>query len=105
MNQDQIILHLLSFLAGCGLGAFFYGGLWWTLKRLPGMSQPQLMVLVSFLIRAAVTVAGIWYATEGQWSRVAAALAGFILLRIILTKKLDAAPTPEFAKKETRDES
>lgn len=87
MKQELILILTLTFAAGAALGAFFYGGLWWTLGRLQRRNA-HLLVFASFIIRTGLTVAGIWFVTEGRWERVIAVMAGFLLVRFILTRKL-----------------
>jgi F1F0 ATPase subunit 2 len=83
---------ILSFLAGSLLGAFFFGGLWWTVQRLPESRSPALLALASFVIRTAA-VLGVFYLiisgfSETAWPRLAAALVGFILLRVITVSRV-----------------
>lgn len=83
---------ILSFLAGSLLGAFFFGGLWWTVQRLPETGSPALLALASFVIRTGA-VLGVFYliltALSGiAWPRMAAALFGFILLRVITVSRV-----------------
>lgn len=82
---------LFAAAAGAFLGLFFFGGLWWTLKRLPDSRKPQLVMAVSFLVRSALAVAGFWVVTDGRWERLVAALAGFLVMRMVLMRRLPPA--------------
>jgi F1F0 ATPase subunit 2 len=82
---------ILSFLAGSLLGVFFFGGLWWTVQRLPDSKSPALLALTSFVIRTAA-VLGVFYLILTElagmaWPRLAATLVGFILLRVITVSR------------------
>ena len=80
--------------AGLALGAFYFGGLWWTVRRLPGARHPAVLLLASFLLRGTVLVAGVLAASGGRWRRVAACLAGLLLVRLAAGLRLHApAPT------------
>lgn len=82
----------ISLFAGALAGLFFFGGLWWTVQRLPRAKAPALLALASLVLRVAV-VLGVFYlllaAFPGEgWPRLAAGLAGFILVRLLLTSRL-----------------
>lgn len=76
---------LISLVAGVLLGLFYFIGLWWTIGRLHGR-QAALLFLSSFLVRTLVVVAGFYWVMEGRWERLLAALAGFLLARILVVR-------------------
>lgn len=73
---------------GCLLGAFYFGGLWWTIRRLSVSRQPALLFLASFVIRVSVVLLGIYVISAGQWQRIVACMAGFLIARILLVRCL-----------------
>ncbi len=77
----------IAFVAGLGLGAFFYGGLWWTVNRLETVRNPGLLFAASFLSRTVITLAGFWLVSGGQWQAVATCLIGFLVMRFLLTRR------------------
>ncbi len=82
MTEPAVLL--LSFTAGLFLGAFYFGGLWLTLRRLPGSTQPALLALGSFLGRSAVCLLGFYLVAEsGLWGLVAS-VAGFVSIKVAL---------------------
>jgi F1F0 ATPase subunit 2 len=88
---------ILAGLAGSALGAIFFGGLWWTVRRGVSSGQPALWFLVSGPLRLGVVVAGFYFAGGGQWRRLASALAGFIAARLVvlwLTRPARENPKP-----------
>jgi F1F0 ATPase subunit 2 len=82
------IYILLSFAAGGLLGAFFFGGLWWTVQKISGVGSPYLVVVISFFIRAAIAMAGFYYLLMAGWQYMLAAMIGFIVARSVLAYKL-----------------
>lgn len=84
----QWIRYLLIFAAGMALGALYFGGLWHTLRRLPDAGRPLSLLLWSFWVRAVLAVMGLALVMDGRWERLVAALAGFILTREILVRRL-----------------
>lgn len=89
--MNDIVVLIAALVVGSFLGLFFFGGLWWTLKRLPASRKPQLVMAVSFLARSALTVAGFWAVMDGRWERLLAALAGFLAVRTALMRRLPPA--------------
>ncbi|HDT13093.1 MAG TPA: ATP synthase subunit I [Candidatus Aminicenantes bacterium] len=72
-------------LLGAGIGSLYFGGLWWTVRRLPRSGRPQLLALGSFLARAGLALAGLMFvARSGRWQDLAAAFLGLMAVRWIL---------------------
>jgi F1F0 ATPase subunit 2 len=82
------LLLALALLVGAGLGLFFFGGLWLTLRRLPTARRPALLVFGSLFIRLIVTVFGFYLVMGGSWERLIACMVGFILMRLFLVRRL-----------------
>jgi F1F0 ATPase subunit 2 len=73
----------LALVVGVGLGLWFFGGLLWTVGRLPGARHPAPLMLISFVVRAAGVVVGVmWLAGRHGLLPLAAALVGFIAVRM-----------------------
>jgi len=76
----------LALLAGGVLGVFFFGGLWWTLRRMLTSKHPALWVVSSFLLRVGVAGGGFVLVSAGEWQRVLACLLGFLIARQAVTR-------------------
>lgn len=76
----------LALLAGMALGVFFFAGLWWTVRKGLVAANPALWFLGSFLLRTGVVLAGFYAVGANDWRRLLAALAGFVLARLFLTR-------------------
>ena len=83
-----ILSLLLGLMAGLALGLWYFGGLWLTVQRLPGARHPGFLSLVSLIIRLGLTLAGFYLVMSGKWERLLACLAGFLLMRTILVRRL-----------------
>ncbi len=82
-------LHIgAGLLVGTVLGTLFYGGLWWTVVRSMTLAQPAWLILGSFLLRTLVTVAGFYFILQGGWPSLTAALAAFLLTRMVITRRI-----------------
>lgn len=86
--MSSLLPLLLAFAAGLGLGLFYFGGLWLTVRRLPTSRHPVPLMLVSFAARTAVAVVGFYFVMGGRWERALACLAGFLVMRFVLTVQL-----------------
>ena len=73
-------------LAGMLLGVFFFGGLWWTVRRALTSTQAALWFSGSFLARTAVAMTGFYFAAQGDWRRMAACVAGFLSARLCMIR-------------------
>jgi F1F0 ATPase subunit 2 len=93
MNDLQSLAP--AFVAGALLGAFFFGGLWWTVQKGVNSERPALWFLGSLLLRTGVLLAGIHFVSQGHWSRLVACLFGFLIARVIVVKRLTRAPAEE----------
>lgn len=72
--------------AGVLLGAAFFGGLWWTVRRALASRHIALWFLCSQLLRTAVILAGFYFVAGGQWDRLLVCLVGFIVARLLATR-------------------
>lgn len=85
-------------LAGVLLGAFFFGGLWWTIRRAFASKQAALWFFGSLLLRVGIVVLGFYFILGDNWRRLLAGLFGFIIARFIAIRlnqsrqKADHAP-------------
>ena len=75
----------LGLIAGSALGVVFYGGLWWTVRRVSGRALGPWLV-GSFLLRTLVVLIGFFAVARGSWYGVAACLAGFVAARLAVTR-------------------
>jgi F1F0 ATPase subunit 2 len=82
----------LAFVAGLGLGLFYFGGLWLTVNRLITAGQPGLLALGSLLLRNVAVLAGFWLVMGGQLDRLVACIVGFFIMRTLLIRRLRPQP-------------
>ena len=58
----------LALLAGLSLGAMFFGGLWWTVRRGMSAKHPALWLFGSVMLRMGATLAGFYFVGRGDWT-------------------------------------
>jgi F1F0 ATPase subunit 2 len=93
MQMSDPLGLAIAALAGIMIGAIFFGGLWWTVRRAIPSGQPAFWFLTSFLIRTSIAVAGFYLAARGEWRSSIACLLGFLAARILVTRLTRATPT------------
>ena len=82
--NDSLLLVLAGF-AGLLLGAIFFGGLWWTVRKGLTAKQPALWFLGSTLLRMSIALVGFYFVGRDDWKRLLACLAGFVVARFVVT--------------------
>lgn len=78
----------VAFVSGLGLGGFYFGVLWLSVRRLTDMARPGLWMTMMYLLRTAVVLLGFYLVMDGRWQSLLAALAGFVIVRVIFLKWL-----------------
>lgn len=79
--MNEVLYSLLVFIAGIVLGAFFFGGLWFTVKKSVTSKRPALWIFISFFLRTGITLIGFYYIAAGSWQRLLICLLGFVIAR------------------------
>ena len=85
MTMHKILMLASALLAGAVLGAMFYGGLWWTVRRGVSSGRAALWFLCSLLLRTGAALAGFYVVANGQWQRLLLCLLGFVIARLAVT--------------------
>lgn len=104
LDAAQAITLTAAFLAGAFLGALYFGGLWWTVRRLPHARQPLNLYFGSLAARVVLVLAGFYgVLAVCDWPQLMAALAGFLMVRLAAVRFAGASALPAGAvsRKET----
>ena len=83
--MHEFLTLILAWLAGLLLGAIFFAGLWWTVRKVVSSRQPALWFLGSVLLRMSIALAGFYFIGRGHWERLVVCLLGFVLARLVVT--------------------
>ncbi len=105
MRAADLMTWLLCALGGVALGVFYFGGLWWTVRAIVGSSRSVFLQLASLLLRTAATLVGFYWVGGGDARRLVACLAGFVLARAFVARRVrTSTPSAPFreAPRETR---
>ena len=79
--MNETLTLALAWTAGGMLGAIFFGGLWWTVRKGVSSKQPALWFFVSLFLRMGTVLTGFYFVTGRDWARLLACLLGFVLSR------------------------
>ena len=98
--MNDTVTLVLAWAAGVLLGAIFFGGLWWTVRKGVSSKQPALWFLGSLLLRTSIALAGFYFVAGGHWERLLLCLLGFVMARLIVTWLTRAAKKPTYLAQE-----
>lgn len=70
---------------GVLLGAFYFGGLWWTVRKGVVSAHPALWFIGSMLLRISVVLFGFYLVARDHWVRMLVCLFGFVISRALVT--------------------
>lgn len=84
MNETLILV--LAGMAGFLLGAMFFGGLWWTVRKGVSSPRPALWFLGSVLVRMSIVLPGFYFVGRGHWDRMLVCLLGFVIARFTVMR-------------------
>ena len=102
MTDDGLSL-VLALVTGALLGAIFFGGLWWTVRKGFSSEQPALWFVGSIFLRTSITLAGFYFIARGHWERLLMCLLGFVMARIVVTRLTRTAEKPTYSAQAASD--
>ena len=82
--MNETLNLALALVTGVLLGAIFFGGLWWTVRKSISSKQPAFLFLGSLLLRTSIVLAGFCFIAHGHWERLLISLLGFVVARPIV---------------------
>ena len=82
--MNNILSMTFALVTGFSLGAIFYGGLWWTVKKGVLSKRPVLWFGGGALLRMCITIAGFYFICQGNWKRLIVCLIGFVMARFAI---------------------
>ena len=83
--MNETLTLTLAWIAGGVLGAFFFGGLWWTVHKGVSSELPACWFFCSLLMRMSIALSGFYIVGGHDWDRLLACLLGFVVARLAVT--------------------
>jgi len=76
-----VLKAIVGSAAGLLMGGLYFGGLWFTVNRVAGARNPQLLLGISFLGRSALLLAAFYLLLLPGWEAAAGGMFGFLAAR------------------------
>ena len=89
--MNEILNLVLPLIVGLLLGTVFFGGLWFTVKKLTASKMPALLVLSSFIFRVGIVLIGFYFIGLGDWKKLIICLIGFVVARFVVIRYTKSA--------------
>jgi F1F0 ATPase subunit 2 len=89
MAMSETMSLAFACATGALLGAMFFGGLWWTVRRGMTSRRPGFWFIGSLLLRISTVMAGFYFLLGlpgANWKILLAGLAGFVAARLAATR-------------------
>jgi F1F0 ATPase subunit 2 len=77
----------LSLAGGGLLGALYFGGLWWSVRRGVLSARPARWFFAGLILRLGVAMAGFYLASRSGTGALLACLVGFVVLRMAMVRR------------------
>jgi len=84
--MNNALVLTLAWMAGIALGAIFFGGLWWTVRKAYASESPALWFFGSMLLRMSIALVGFYFVSGGDWERLLVCLLGFTVARLAVMR-------------------
>jgi F1F0 ATPase subunit 2 len=84
--MNETLMLVVAGAVGVVLGAVFFGGLWWTVRKGVSSPRPALWFVGGMLLRMGVVLAGFYLVGAGQWQRLLVCLLGFVIARSLVIR-------------------
>ncbi|MCP5222516.1 MAG: ATP synthase subunit I [Zoogloeaceae bacterium] len=84
--MHEALALMVPLIVGGVLGAIFFGGLWWTVRRAVSSPWVALWFFGSLVLRMGIVLGGFFVVCGSDWQRWLAALLGFVLARAAVTR-------------------
>ena len=88
MSVTELGAATVGLATGVMLGVVFFGGLWWTVRRVLRYGAAGWWFVCSYLIRLAVIAAGLYVISHDNPVRGVAAGLGLVLTRFAVTRRM-----------------
>ena len=99
--MNEPLMLVVAGAVGLVLGAVFFGGLWWTVRKGVSSPRPALWFVGSMLLRTGIVLAGLYFVGGGQWQRLLGCLLGVVIARSLVMRFTDVpVEHPNFHAKE-----
>ncbi|MDE3021755.1 MAG: hypothetical protein KGI54_07835 [Pseudomonadota bacterium] len=82
----ELLNPVYVLLQGILLGTVFFGGLWWTVRRIVSLKRVSFWFLGSLFLRSCIVLSGFYFMFGDNKAKLILGLIGFIIARLILIR-------------------
>jgi F1F0 ATPase subunit 2 len=82
--MHETLTLALAWAGGALLSGFFFGGLWWTVRKGVTSRCPALWFVGSLIVRMSAAVAGFYFVSGGRRERLLLCLLGFFMASLFV---------------------
>jgi len=86
----KFVTLTLAVLMGAVLGAAYLAALWINVQQVTRARRPGVVLAIGAAVRITFLLGAFYLVTGGDWQRLVACLSGFLLARLIVTRRLRA---------------
>ncbi|WP_028321103.1 ATP synthase subunit I [Desulfatiglans anilini] len=86
MGSVDLFALAVWLLWGWVVGFFYFGGLYWTLRRLPRRSSPKIFLGLSYVIRVSVALMAFWLVLRRSFIGFLVTFVGFFIARFLVSR-------------------
>lgn len=84
---------VVGFFGGVVLGLVFFGGLYWSVNKLPTVKNPALLMMGSMVARMAILLVGLYFLMAGDIKNLLAAVVGVMVIKFVMIARVRQKPT------------
>lgn len=85
---EELLRYGAALLWGLLLGLVYFGGLWFTVRRLPAVKHQGLWMLASFLLRNLLVAVSFYPVVLHGWLPTLICLAGLLIVRLSISRRI-----------------
>jgi F1F0 ATPase subunit 2 len=85
---ESIHFGLPALFSGMLLGLIYFGGLWLSIRRFLARENAMLWFQISLMLRNLIALCGFYLIMDGDWQKLIAAVVGFSVVRIVLSRRV-----------------
>lgn len=75
---------MIAFLIGTILGIVYFGGLYFSVRKMSKVKYPSLLMITSFFLRMGVLVGVFFYTSKGGYKDMLFTFLGLMLVRFVM---------------------
>ena len=97
--NDSIVPLAAALVTGLVLSVIYFGGLWITVRRTVESTNPAGLLLLSWFIRTAIVLYGLFVVSRASLANILAFMVGFLVARIFVVRRYGPPPASKVVRR------